>query len=609
MRVSLLTPEYPPRARLGGISTHTYTMARALARAGHDVQVVTPGPSGVVREDGITVARVESGRIGRAHRVLERFSIYRQLAKAALNWRPDVVHAAEWQANAWWLTRFTRIPVVTRLATPTGVVCDINGNRWGLGTYLLDYLERDQTRRSTVVYAPTKAMALLVGSNWGIDPESIQVIPNSINLSAVREAGASEPRQPLPDRFIVFFGRIEARKGIVPFGQALPAVLAAYPDLHAVLVGGEDPASVAEIARFKRDVSPVAERVHLLGELSRNEALAVVARAELAVVPSLWENFGFVVTEALALGIPLIASNCGGIPEIIVQGRSGWLVPPGDAAALRDELILRLADRSALAVARTEARNRSQDFDADAVARRVGELLERAKKTGSGDFTSAIYTSGYRRHFRPDDRKTPFRHIYDEKRRAVAAELSRAPRMRILDVGGGYGRITGPFAERHDVTLVDVSAEMLAEAKERFPALKVKQADARKLPFDDGAFDFVIALDLLCHLPDLEKGVRELRRVTRPGGRLVCDTTNANPLWVLAYPSYVGYRPHRLIATMWHGGVLPEWTKTVRHHWAGEMRSVLAAADLNLDRTESFGPPGIPKWRLWWCHRMQPETL
>jgi len=271
MRISLLTPEY---LRLGGIATHTLTMARALARAGHEVQVVTPGPPGVACEDGVTVTRVEAG--ARWYPAAE-FRTYRRLAKAALSWRPDVVHSAEWRANAWWLARFTRIPVVTRLATPTGMVLDINGKRWGPGTYLRDYLERDQTRRSAVVYAPSKAIARQVGSNWKIAPELIQIIPNSLDLSAVREAGASEPAQQLPARFIVFSGRLEARKGIVPFGEALPAVLSAYPDLHAVLVGGEASQSAVEIAQFRQHVSLVAERVHLLGELPRRDALAVVA--------------------------------------------------------------------------------------------------------------------------------------------------------------------------------------------------------------------------------------------------------------------------------------------------------------------------------------------
>ena len=161
---------------------------------------------------------------------------------------------------------------------------------------------------------------------------------------------------------------------------------------------------------------------------------------------------------------------------------------------------------------------RAKHFDADEIARKVAELLSSVCSKPSRFVTRAIFHNGYRRYFLPDDRKATFHRIYDAKRRAVAAELGRAPQWRVLDVGGGYGRVTGPFAERHDVTLLDISADMLAEAKERFPALKVMRGDARKLPFKDGAFDIVIALDLLCHLPDLEEGLRELCRVTRPGG-------------------------------------------------------------------------------------------
>ncbi|AWU96294.1 glycosyltransferase [Azospirillum ramasamyi] len=607
MRLSLLTPEYPPGEKLGGIATHTHTMARALTRLGHAVQVVTPwkaggGPAaGTAIEDGVTVRRVDPGP--RVQPMLDRFRTNRRLADAVRSFNPDVVHAAEFDADAWWLTRFSTIPVVTRLATPTGLVVDTNAGSWGPHTHLLNALERDQTRRSAAIYASTRAIARRVADYWHIAPELIQVIPNSIDLAAVKAAGAGRPPIPLPERFVAFFGRLEGRKGIAALGRAIPDVLAANPGLHLVMVGGEDPESAAVVGQFRRDVAPVADRVHYTGALPREHALAVVARAELAVVPSLWESFGFVVVEAMVLGVPVVASDCGGFPEIIENGRSGWLVPPGEAVPLRDTLIARLADPAGLKAAADAGLERAKAFDVDTVAAQVASLLEHAKAERTQAANSGIYNNGYRRHFRPDHPTTPFYRIYDEKRRAVAAELERAPRMRILDVGGGYGRITGPFAERHDVTLVDISHEMLAEAKERFPALAVQQADARKLPFPDDSFDLVIAMDLLCHLQDLEAGVRELKRVVKPGGRIACDTTNANPLWVIAYPRYYRWRPDRLLATMRCHGVLPEWKALVRHHWAPEMRKAIAATGLTLQRTDHFGPPGVAKWHLWWCQR------
>lgn len=176
--------------------------------------------------------------------------------------------------------------------------------------------------------------------------------------------------------------------------------------------------------------------------------------------------------------------------------------------------------------------------------------------------------------------------------------------MRILDVGGGYGRISGPLAETHDVTLCDISPEMLEEAQARWQRLTLVEADARKLPFAQGEFDAVVALDLVAHLPELRPGIEELARVTRVGGDLVFDTSNASPWWVLAYPRYVGPHPWRLVQTMLGGGVLPEWQDIVHHHRPAAVRAALGAG-LLLHRVQRFGPPWTAKWHLWWTTRIR----
>lgn len=383
MRVALLTPELPTRLGGGGIGTYIAIVAEALAGLGHDVRIVSRASVPGREHRGVEVIAVDAvGLPGPAAARLAnvgRLADLGRLAAAARAWRPDVAHAAEWEALAWWLARRGRVPVVTHLATPTYLVDVLNGRPPSARTGLVRRLERDQARRSAAVVAPSRAIARRVGRDWGLDPEAIDVVPNPLDVAAVRSAGEGEPPGPLPDRFVAFNGRLERRKGVGELAAALPGVLARHPDVHAVLVGrdaGEPGGTPAD--ELRRATAEVADRVHLLGELPREAALAIVARAELVVLPSRWEAFGIVATEALALGRPVVATAGSGLAEIVEHGRSGWLVPPGDAAALERTLWERLSDPEALHAAGREARKRAESFRVEAIAARLAAVLERA---------------------------------------------------------------------------------------------------------------------------------------------------------------------------------------------------------------------------------------
>jgi glycogen(starch) synthase len=600
MRIVLITPEFPPATRAGGIGTHSATVAPALARRGHDVCVLTRGSPGVEERDGVRIERLDHRWL--PSRPAEHLLSLRTIAAAARRFRPDIVQAAEWEAEAWWLARFGPTPVVTRLATPTYLLEELNRPPSDNRARLVRALERDQARRSAAVYAPTRAILERVGGDWGLDPAKLERIPNPVSIEEIVRAGTGEPPFALPHRFIVFLGRIERRKGVEELAAALPRVLAANPGMHALLIGpdpGTEGGALSE--RLRSSVEPVAERVRFVGELPREQALAVVSRAELAVFPSLWESFGYVALEAMALGVPVVASRAGGLAELIDDGRTGWLVAPGDADELAEALVGRLAADSGSGRVAEAAKAEARRYDVEAVADVLLELYERASDRG---LDASIYHRGYRRYFRADEPTDPFHALYERKRSAVLTGLADRSRQKVVDVGGGYGRLACPLAERHDVTLVDVSEEMLAEARERCPPeVALVQADARELPFGDESFDVVLALDLLPHLPDTRQALRELARVARAGGQVVFDTTNALPLWVVAYPSYFDRRPKRLALTLLAGGVLPEWRPLVRHQRAADVRVAIDEAGLQLERRESFGPPWCAKWHLWWTRR------
>jgi glycogen(starch) synthase len=427
MRVVLVSREYPPAARGGGIGTNTEIIAGALSGRGHEVHVLTRGQGKVRRAGGVTVHELRHRWAPRPS--VERFIALRGIGAAARRLQPDVIHAAEWEAEAWWPARFGRVPVVTRLATPTFILEELNGGAPDPGTALVRRLEREQTQRSAAVYGPTRAIADRLAADWSL--AGVEVIPNPVDLAAVHRDARAAPPARLPERYVCFFGRLERRKGIEPLAAALAAVMRARPDVHAVLIG-RDAGGVA-MERVESTLAAVRDRVVLTGELPRRDALAIVAGAEVVALPSLWESFGYVCVEAMTLGRAVVASRAGGLAEIVEDGVNGRLVRPGDDAELGAVIGELLDDPGERARLGRAGEARAEDFSVDGIVGHVEALLERA---AARELSSSVYRRGYRRHFRPDE-PGPFRRLYAAKREAVLRHFAAAPPPRIADVGGG----------------------------------------------------------------------------------------------------------------------------------------------------------------------------
>ena len=111
----------------------------------------------------------------------------------------------------------------------------------------------------------------------------------------------------------------------------------------------------------------------------------------------------------------------------------------------------------------------------------------------------------------------------DPRELALAAVAETTPG-RVLEVGGGPGELSARIADElgAEVTMLDVSPRMVELARER--GVDARVGDVQELPFDDGSFDCAVAAWMLFHVPDLDRGLAELARVLRPGGRLVAVT-------------------------------------------------------------------------------------
>jgi len=209
-----------------------------------------------------------------------------------------------------------------------------------------------------------------------------------------------------------------------------------------------------------------------------------------------------------------------------------------------------------------------------------------------------IYKSGkYVEEFKPDDEKNPFYKIYDKKRDDVIT-IADAHDIRILDLGGGMGRISGHLSIENDAVLLDISEDMLNLAKMNYPSLKIVQADAdNPLPFPSDCFDLVICLDLLCHVKTPRSVIKEIKRVIKNSGRLIIDSANSNPLWIFSYPRYVGYNPFRWISTLLGHGVLPEWQDQVTH-FSKKKFYAMVEEEFEIIKKIDYGPVYCSKWNL-----------
>ena len=167
---------------------------------------------------------------------------------------------------------------------------------------------------------------------------TITVVPHGI---AGRPRSEAVVAPPLPDRFIVCAGALRAVKGQDLMVRAFVDVARAVPDCHLVLVGeGALRADLETLAR----ASNLQDRIHLLGEQDHAATLAVIARAELVVLPSRMESFGVVLLEAMVHGKAVVATRVGGVPEVVRDGETGLLVASEAPAELAKGIVSLLGD-------------------------------------------------------------------------------------------------------------------------------------------------------------------------------------------------------------------------------------------------------------------------
>lgn len=345
MRVALLTNEYPPNV-YGGAGVHVEYLSRELALAeggAHQVDVLCFGDQretrGNLRVRGIGAPAAIPARDPRHARLFEAFA--RNLAMAGAVEQPDIVHCHTWYSHlAGCLARpltGARLVLTTHSLEPHR---PWKVEQLGTAYEATSWIERTAYENADGVIAVSKAMKADVESLYGVSPERVRVIHNGIDPEEYRrrESPATlrrlgvDPGIPI----VLFVGRITRQKGILHLVRAIPFL--ASTDVQVVLCAGAP--DTEEIGREMSDLvtevkgHTAAKVVWIPDMVPKQDVIALYSHASVFVCPSVYEPFGIINLEAMACETAVVAAAVGGIPEIVVHGETGVLVPfEADGAA------------------------------------------------------------------------------------------------------------------------------------------------------------------------------------------------------------------------------------------------------------------------------------
>ncbi|HLG71509.1 MAG TPA: glycosyltransferase family 4 protein [Chloroflexota bacterium] len=340
MRILLINYEFPPLG--GGAAKATKHLAREFAAQGHGVTVLTSAFRGLPRVesmDGFTVKRIPTLR-----RRMDRCTVPEMAAflassvTTALRWpvaeRPDVACAFFGLPSgpaAMALRKRLGVPYVVSLRGG-----DVPGFQpYDLATY--------HALTSPIITACWRGAAAVVANSRGLRSlaeAAAADVPIDLVANGV-DADLSAAPASLEEPVIAFSGRFVKQKGLSYLIEALPAIARAIPGVHLDLIG-DGPLRPALEEQSRR--LGVAARVSFRGWGSHQDVLAHLRQASLFVLPSLDEGMSNALLEAMACGLPVVATNISGNEELVEPGGNGWLVPTRDAQAIAEAAVSILSD-------------------------------------------------------------------------------------------------------------------------------------------------------------------------------------------------------------------------------------------------------------------------
>lgn len=334
MKVALLVQRFPPRW-LGGTEFLTYHLALYLARKGHEIHVIT------FLDDGLPKRAMEQGfhvhRLGvPGIRFLGLITFWLRSLSLLRSLDPEVIHAQGTEVG---------IPglLAGRFAGKPSVV-------WGQGSdiFVPSLLGKPTSgivlRQADAVIALTEEMRERIRNAYHRE-DGIFVIPHGVELGKFdnlsREVARSQLQLRPDEKVILFVGSLRPVKGVNYLIQAMETIKKGVPKARLMLVGdGPDRETLEGLARELH----LADSMSFIGRMPNERIPEYMAASDVFVLPSLSEGFSTVILEAMASGLPIVATRVGDMRQVIEEGYNGFLVEPRNPSQIAEKVLLLLED-------------------------------------------------------------------------------------------------------------------------------------------------------------------------------------------------------------------------------------------------------------------------
>jgi glycosyltransferase involved in cell wall biosynthesis len=324
---------------IGGAERDLMALLQTLDRQQWEPHVVCPG-TGPFRERlhaiGASTYALTLPPWRKPLVFFQRRSAVRQLSALVARLDPAMIHVND----IWWVPHTLRA-VAGCCSTPVPIMAHVRQEiePAKVRRYELDRVE------AVIAISRQIEQSLIAG---GVSAGKVRTIYSGIDLSGEQpvEDGQSMVQLLGIPKGAVLIGTVAnlfPRKGYEVMLRALPAIFRGIPTVHYVIVGSDDSGYADRLKRLAQELK-IADRVHIVG--FQDPVQPILACLDLYVHPALMEGFGIAVVEAMAMGKAVVATTTGGLPEVVAQGETGLLVPPGDVESLAATVVSLLKDRA-----------------------------------------------------------------------------------------------------------------------------------------------------------------------------------------------------------------------------------------------------------------------